>query len=112
MGVWDPEIKGWDRRGRWGDKKALTCRNPYQAEIQPWEEPGECPGRAVAPRPFLAAVEWDQGVELAAWVPPAVRVHPVVWDRVEVWDQPVAVEAADDKVCHVVSASIKESARL
>ena len=93
---WEPWTKGENRLDRWG-RRALACRNPYPAEIQPWEEPEECLGRAVATRRFLAAAEWDQGVELAVWVHPAVLAHPVVWDRVAVWDQRVVREAADDR---------------
>lgn len=83
---WEPWTKGENRRDRWG-KKAPTCRNPCQVGIQQWEDPVDRPSRVEAIRRFLAAAEWDQDVELAAWVHPAGRVHPVVWDQAEVWDQ-------------------------
>ena len=61
-------------------------------------DPAEHPAQAEATQRFLVAAEWDQGVELAAWVPPAGWVPPGVWNQVEeVWDQRGVREAADDR---------------
>lgn len=95
MVEWEPWIKGENPRDQWG-RKVLTCRNPCPTVIRPSVDPEDYPSQAEATRRVLAAAEWDQGVEQAAWVHLAVQDPSAVWVRVVVWNQRVAQEAADD----------------